>query len=202
MRILLTGASGGIGKEIAKLLDHDHELLAPTRQDLDLACSQSVTAYAQDISVDMLINCAGTGIGGKIDFARHDIKDIDTIMRTNLVGVMLLTRCVLAGNPGTKIVNITSTNNRRYYPDDLAYSLTKQALSLFGEMLRIDYPDLQVLEIRVGLTRTGFNVNRYAKEPDRYQDIYHHKHLMPDIVAAKIFDNLFDPCVKFVEIAP
>lgn len=202
MKILLTGSSGGLGKELAKLLAIDHVLLCPCRKTLDLSCNQSIMTYANNLSVDMLINCAGTGIGGKIDFARHDALDIDTIMRVNLLGVVMLTHFVLNTNPQTKIVNVTSTNNNRYHVNDLAYSLTKHALSTFSEMLRVEYPDLSVLEVRLGLTRTGFNTNRYAKEPNRYQDIYHHKHLMPDTAAKKIVEHLFDSTIKFVEISP
>lgn len=202
MKILLTGASSGIGACLKDRLCQGHDLVCPDRSTMDLSQSQSVSRYATDCKTDMLINCAGTGIGGKIDFLGHDIDDIDTIMRTNLIGPMLLSRCVLANNARAKIVNITSTNNNRYHANDLAYSLSKTALADFGHMLRVEYPDIQLLEIRLGLTRTRFNDNRYSKRPDRYHDIYQHPYLMPDAVVDRIMTVLFDPCVKMLEISP
>jgi hypothetical protein len=69
-------------------------------------------------------------------------------------------------------------------------------------MLRTEYPDVSYLEVRLGLTQTNFNQNRYHNDPHRYVDIYNKKHLTSDQVAVKIVEVLFDNCIKFIEISP
>lgn len=201
MRILLTGSSSGIGEALYEFLRHDHQVTAPTRRQLDLTQPNQVADFVAG-SFDMLINCAGTGVGGKIDFVNHRPKSIEEIMQVNLLSAISLTQQVLRINPQAKIVNITSTNNNRYYSNDLIYSLSKRALADFTRMLKIEYPQTPVLEVQVGLTRTNFNHNRYQHEPDRYQDIYTNKHLLPEQVAMEIAKVLFNDAIKFIEISP
>lgn len=201
MNILLTGGSSGVGQALLSCLTAQHTVDAPPRTKLDLLDFQSVLNYVQ-VDYNMLINCAGTDIGGKIDFINHDTDNIKNILQTNFVSPVLLTQAVLRNNPTAKIVNITSTNNNRYYQNNLAYSLSKKALEEFGKMLNIEYPHTPTLEVRLGLTKTNFNQNRYQKEPERFVDIYNNPHLTPKEVAAKIHSVLFDNSIKFIEISP
>jgi short-subunit dehydrogenase len=202
MKILLTGSSNGVGKELKKTLSSQHEVDCPTRLELDLNDAKSVVNYV-DKAYDMLINCAGTGVGGKIDFVHHTTDFVQEILQVNFVNVVLLVQQVLRFNAKCKIINITSTNNKRYWPNDLAYSLSKKCLETFGTMLTTEYPKVRHLEVRLGLTKTNFNCSRYKHEPERLQDIYSiNEHLMPNEVAQKIVDVAFDDRIKFIEISP
>lgn len=200
MKIFLTGSSSGVGAALFELLCKNHQVTAPTRDELDLSCVSSLESL--NIDCDILINCAGTGLGGKQLFADHQTLDVIKIFNTNLLAPVLLTKSVLKNNPECKIINITSTNNNRYWPMDLAYSLTKSSLSEFGNMLRVEYPNCQLLEVRLGLTKTNFNQSRYKQEPGRYQDIYTNPHLLPANVANKIVDIMLDNTIKYIEISP
>jgi short-subunit dehydrogenase len=203
MRILITGITSGLGLHLgATLCATDHEVIAPSRDTLDLSDISAVESYSMPV-VDMLINCAGTGVGGKTDFVSHLEKDIVTILHTNLISPVLLSKKALTNNSCCKIVNITSTNNNRYYPGDLVYSLSKKSLAEFGSMLQIEFPAVKYLEVRLGLTKTKFNQNRYVGHSHRYVDIYdQHPCLTPDQVSTRILDVLFDDHVKFVEVSP
>lgn len=202
MNILLTGVSSGIGEGLYDLLSLDHNVFGITRSDLDLSDMSKVASYKFPI-IDMLINCAGTGIGGKIEFKKHDNDDIINIMNVNVLSPLILTRKALSSNSKCKIVNITSTNNNRYYPNDLVYSLSKKTLGEFGSMLKIEYPTINLLEIRLGLTKTNFNNNRYGdKHSSRYNDIYNNEHLTVQEVTKCISDVLFNDNIKFIEISP
>lgn len=201
LKILLTGGSSGIGLELSKALSV-HSVDCPTRTQLDLNNSDSVLNFVKE-DYDVLINCAGTGVGGKIDFLNHSAINVQEILQTNFVNVVLLTQAVLKRNPRCKVINITSTNNNRYWPNDLAYSLSKKALEHFGHMLALEYPDVAYLEVRVGLTKTNFNRSRYKSDPTRFQDIYtSNKYLLPEQVAAQIVDVMFNNNIKFIEISP
>jgi short-subunit dehydrogenase len=202
MNILITGSSSGIGQALRKQLCINHSVFAPTRDELDLSDPQQILNYQLN-SFDILINCAATGRGGKIDFVGHQSQAMIEIINTNLVAPMLLSKRVLLSNPDCKIVNITSTNNNRYYGNDLVYSLTKKSLADFGAMLKVDYPVLRYLEVKLGLTKTNFNQSRYRDEPDRFNDIYQqHPCLDPDTVADRVVSVLFDNTIKMLEISP
>jgi short-subunit dehydrogenase len=203
MKILITGTTSGVGLSLAAALSAaGHEVIGLNRNMLDLSDIMSVNAYPIPI-VDMLINCAGTGVGGKIDFVSHFDEDIVTILNTNLISPVLLSKKALTINVSCKIVNITSTNNNRYYPGDLVYSLSKKALAEFGSMLQVEFPAVRYLEVRLGLTKTQFNQNRYAGHSDRYVDLYdQYPCLDPDQVAVRILDVLFDNNVKILEVSP
>ena len=199
MKITITGTASGIGFELVNRLQH-HDVTALTREQLDLSNIDAVVDY--DLGpCDLLINCAATDVGGKIDFANHEICHVVDIMNTNLLSPVLLSKHALVANSNCKIVNITSTNNNRYYPNNLAYSLSKQSLASFGAMLKIEYPDVQYLEVRLGLTKTNFNNNRYRYNPDRFNDVYANSHLTVDQVADRIIDVLFDSSVKLIEVS-
>lgn len=200
MKILLTGSSSGIGHELYKILSAEHEIIAPNRFDLNLTHINDIIKFV-DSKYDILINCAGTGVGGKIDFINHDPFLSKEILETNLLGTVLLTQRVLSFNINTKIVNITSTNNNRFYPGDLVYSLSKKSLEIFTNMIKIEYPKTPVLEIKLGLTKTNFNQNRYRNDCTRYQDIYQTPCLSAEQVAKQIIAVLFENSIKNIEIS-
>ena len=201
MKIVVTGAGSGIGLELCKQLK-DHSVVALTRDHIDLSDVSAVLDY-QLVPFNMLINCAATGLGGKIDFVNHNPQSIVTIMNTNLISPVLLSQKALKHDSNCKIVNITSTNNNRYYSNDLAYSLSKQALADFGTMLKVEYPTVNYLEIRLGLTKTNFNNNRYQHEYNRFQDIYSsNPFLEVEQVVKQIVDVILLTNIKFLEISP
>jgi short-subunit dehydrogenase len=202
MKILLTGSLSGLGRELKNILSNLYDVDCPERSKLDLADPTSVMNYVTR-PYDILINCAGTGVGGKIDFVNHDCCKVQEILQVNLISAVILSQQALKFNPKCKIVNITSTNNNRYWPNDLAYSLSKKSLEIFGSMLSIEYPSISYLEVRLGLTKTSFNNNRYKNNPERFQDIYElNQYLSPETVAKTIVDAMFDNNIKFIEVSP
>ena len=201
MNIAITGTSSGVGRELSNQLGKNNTIISITRNKLDLSNIVDVSDYIIP-SIDMLINCAGTDCGGKVDFINQNQESITKILSTNLLAPVLLAKKALSVNPKCKIVNLTSTNNKRYWPNNLAYSLSKKALAEFGNMLQVEYPNINYLEIQLGLTKTNFNQNRYVGYEERFNDVYVNPHLTVDTVVKKILDVLFDPNIKFIEIAP
>jgi len=201
MKILITGTRSGVGERLKLSLSQSNDIIALTRENLDLSNTSAIFEFNIP-KIDMLINCAGTDIGGKIEFTKHNTNEVMTIINTNLIAPVLLSQKALKLNANCKIVNITSTNNIQYYPNNLTYSLTKKSLESFTNMLRVEYPFLNILEIRLGLTKTNFNTNRYKGHEERFNDIYSNSHLTVDEVVSKIKEVLFNDMIKFIEIAP
>ena len=143
MKILITGTGSGVGERLHVSLSQSNDIIALARNNLDLSNIAAISEFTMP-KIDMLINCAGTDIGGKIEFTKHNTNEVITIINTNLIAPMLLSQKALKLNTNCKIVNITSTNNIKYYPNNLTYSLTKKALETFTNMLRVEYPFINI----------------------------------------------------------
>jgi len=185
MKALITGTSSGVGANIHKFADWS--IIDLTRKTVDLDYPQNITD-AQIPHVDIIINNAGHDLGGKVLFANHKFDQWQRILNTNLVSAMRITQLALQKNPNLIVVNITSTNNDKYWGNDLVYSLSKVALEHFGKMLKIDHPDVVIKEVRLGLTKTEFNNNRYKENHKPVDDLYSMPCLDPVLVASKIVD--------------
>ena len=59
MKILLLGGSGMLGSDCKKVLSEEHEVLSPTKKELDIIRWDVVIENLQKISPDVIINCAG-----------------------------------------------------------------------------------------------------------------------------------------------
>ena len=73
MKILVTGSTGMVGQNI---LEHDgflkHELVAPSRTELNLFSYESVFSFIQNHKPDLIIHCAGR-VGGIQANIKHPV---------------------------------------------------------------------------------------------------------------------------------
>lgn len=131
--VLITGASKGIGKAIADLLNESntYDVLTPSHHDLDLSNRELIRIYCQKHpNIDILINNAGINILGAVDSISDD--DMDAMLGTNLIGPIALIREIVPAmkNAGQgKIINISSIWGVRSKENRTLYSATKFALN-------------------------------------------------------------------------
>jgi len=59
MKVLVTGGSGFIGRNVAEYLASKHSVYAPSRRELDLMDENQVTSYLRNHSFDVIIHAAG-----------------------------------------------------------------------------------------------------------------------------------------------
>jgi len=203
MVILITGTSSGIGQGLAEALSNEHSVIPLTRAELDLSDIDKVKSFEMPV-VDMLINCAGTDVGGKIDFVNHNTSMVVDIINVNFTSTVILTQLALKKNPDCKIITITSNCTKKYITNRLAYSLAKTSQELFGNLLELEYPKLNYLEVLIGLTKTNFNYNRHMHGScmERMEDVYVRPHLTVEQVVTGIKNVMFDNSIKRIDIIP
>ncbi|MCP5157455.1 MAG: SDR family oxidoreductase [Ectothiorhodospiraceae bacterium] len=161
-RILVTGAGGGIGSEIARALvgagarvvlhDRDWDALGAIASDLgamgvvgDLTDAASVDAVAEQAwaaheGLEGLVNCAG--IYPVTPFLEMSAAEWDAVLGLNLRAPFLLTqavarRMVAAGIPG-RVVNITSTAATLCRPGVAHYGASKAGLQQLTRVLALE----------------------------------------------------------------
>ena len=130
MKILLTGASRGIGLAIRECLEEEHTILTPTRDELDLSNPQSIHEYCRELSdVDGLINNAGINIIKPFEeISSSDINQINQINYNAPLQLMQLLVPKMAERQFGRVVNISSIWGVRSKAMRALYSGTKFGL--------------------------------------------------------------------------
>ena len=126
-KVLLTGASRGIGEAIYNELKDDFDVISPSRDELDLASLESISEYFKtQKKFDILINNAGINIIKDIDSILDD--DIAKVNQVNLVAPLKLiqhTVPYMKQNNFGKIVNVSSIWGVMSKEKRTLYSATK-----------------------------------------------------------------------------
>lgn len=165
---VVTGAAGGMGEHVARLLagrgsdlvlvDRDgdrldtlaaqiraaHPGLSVTAETVDLAERDAVDALASRIlaghpEIRLLVNNAGVALGG--DFARLTLDEFEWVMDVNFRAPVRLTHALLpalTARPGAHVVNVSSLFGLIAPPGQSAYCSSKFALRGFSEVLRAE----------------------------------------------------------------
>src|SRR5436190_400429 len=126
--------------------------------------------------LDVLINNAGGALG--LDtVAEGKDEDWETMMQTNVLGVLRMTRAALPlmlDNPGGSIINIGSHASRYAYEGGSAYCGAKAAELQITRTLRLELSGtgLRVCTIDPGLAETEFSVVRFKGDVARAKKPY------------------------------
>lgn len=184
--VLITGASGGIGYEFAKLFARDrHDLVLVARSgdklaqvanelqaqgvtvdtfSLDLAAAPSPKfLYDQlqrrGVVIDVLINNAGFGAFG--EFAKMSEEEILGQIQLNIVALTELTRLFLprmVARGSGRIMNVASTAGFQPGPLMAVYYATKAYVISFSEAIanEVHHAGVSVTCFCPGATHTGF----------------------------------------------
>lgn len=197
MRVVLTGATGGIGRPLAKMLAargaalllvaRDRESLETLRERLDtryggvdyVVADVSDTegrrrvadaAAAGGLDANVLINNAGVN-----QFARFEDQDaaaVESIITTNALAPILLTHellPVLRQQSGAVILNVGSILGSIGLPGQAAYASSKFALHGFSESLRRELrgSNVAVRYVAPRTTDTAMNSEQHRAMNDR-----------------------------------
>src|SRR5579864_287853 len=161
--VLITGASGGIGYELAKLFARDHHDLVPVARSADklgqVASELQVHGVSvktivldlalpvapkflydqlqrENVAIDILINNAGFGSFG--EFAQMSEEEILGQIQLNITALTLLTRLFLPSmvqRHAGKVMNVASTAAFQPGPLMAVYYATKAYVLSFSEAI-------------------------------------------------------------------
>jgi len=184
--VLITGASGGIGYELAKLFARDHHNLVLVARSGDKLAQVAAELRAQNVTVrtivldlasppapkflfdqmqtegitiDVLINNAGFGAFG--EFARMSNEEIFGQIQLNITALTEITRLflppMLASHSG-RIMNVASTAGFQPGPLMAVYYATKAYVISLSEALanEVRKSGVTVTCFCPGATHTGF----------------------------------------------
>jgi NADP-dependent 3-hydroxy acid dehydrogenase YdfG len=130
--------------------------------------------------LDILINNAG-GAHGADPVLNGKDEDWETMMQTNVLGVLRMTRAALPlmlNNPGSSILNIGSVAGHISYEGGAAYCAAKAGELQITRALRLELngTGIRVGTIDPGLAETEFSLVRFKGDAARAKKVYEGTH--------------------------
>ena len=220
--VFITGATSGIGQACAeKFAANNYDIIITGRRDnllqevkslLENKYSCGVTTLCFDIQnkkavfetiehlpedkkqIDILINNAGLALG-RDPFDEADITDWETMMNTNVNGLLYMSKALMPFIKKSKghIVNIGSIAGKEVYENGNGYCASKFAVDAISKAMRIDLVKhgIKVTSINPGAVETDFSLVRFKGNEEKANDAY--KNYVP-LTANDIADTIFFCC--------
>ncbi|OCB70238.1 SDR family NAD(P)-dependent oxidoreductase [Flavobacterium crassostreae] len=196
--VIITGASGGIGKEMALYFAQNGWNVLATMlclsdatelqnqknihcYVLDVTCSKSIAAAKEQIlqdfkTIDVVVNNAGVGYRSFVELS-EDSK-IENIVAVNYLGVVKMCRSfipVFRAQQSGCFINITSIAGLVNLPLGSFYHSTKHAVESFSECMAYELAsfNISVSTVQFGNTPSDFQKN-VTKSERSSLDCYNH----------------------------
>jgi len=202
--ILITGASSGFGKAIAETFAAAgwNCIITGRRADrLSALATELTKQYGVEIftsvfdiqdrkavfnaietlpaawkQIDVLVNNAGLALG-RDSFENASLDDWDTMIDTNVKGLMYMSKAVLPlfiQQQKGHIINIGSTAGKEVYKDGNGYCASKHAVDAISKAMRIDLlpHHIKVTAIHPGAAETEFSLVRFKGDQQKAGIVY------------------------------
>ena len=201
--ILITGASSGLGKATAeKFAAEGWNLILTARRKEKLAVvvnniekkygvktlslifdvqdKKAVFEHLENLpkewqAINVLLNNAGLALG-RDPFEEANLEDWETMIDTNLKGLLYASKAVLPFIIAQKghIINIGSTAGKEVYKDGNVYCATKHAVDAISKAQRIDLlqHQVKVTAIHPGAVETDFSLVRFKGDTTKAEAVY------------------------------
>jgi 3-hydroxy acid dehydrogenase/malonic semialdehyde reductase len=234
--ICITGASSGFGEACAfKFSENNFDLIIAGRREeklnalkvtLEKKFGNRVHVMPLDVSdrtavdkafkslpaewknIELLLNNAGVALG-RDNFDEASLDDWDTMIDTNLKGLLYLSKAILPfmiANKTGHIINIGSTAGKQVYQKGNVYCATKHAVQAISEAMRIDLlpHKIKVTVIHPGAAETEFSLVRLKQDSSEAKKVYEgYEPLHAEDIANVVFYSASLPahvCINELEI--
>lgn len=229
---LITGASSGIGESTAKYLatygvnliltSRDSNSLIELQKELqsydisveilslDVRDIDDVKIKLSSLDIDILINNAGLALGLEPIY-KGDINQWDTMIDTNLKGLLYVSRTVIPNmikKQTAHIVNLGSVAGKTAYANGSVYCATKSAVHSLGESINADLfgTNVKMTTIAPGAVKTNFSNVRFEGDRKKADAVYEgFEPLSANDIASSILNVLNTPPhvnIQYLDIMP
>ncbi|MGI8599301.1 MAG: SDR family NAD(P)-dependent oxidoreductase [Chitinophagaceae bacterium] len=202
--VLITGATAGFGEACAyKFAENGYNLILNGRRNerleilkeklqklfnvnihllpFDVRNKEQVFTSLEQVpqewrSIDVLVNNAGLALGRDL-IQEGDIEDWDTMIDTNVKGLLYVTRAVvpwMIENKKGHIINLGSIAGKEVYERGNVYCASKFAVDALTKSMRIDLLEhqIKVTSINPGAAETEFSLVRFKGNEEASKRIY------------------------------
>ncbi len=216
--VCITGATSGIGKACAYLFASKGNNLILTgrrKERLEIIKKELEEQYKVDVKIlcfdvqeknevfthfatlpaetvmDVLINNAGLALG-KEPFDEANIDDWDTMLHTNVNGLLYVSKACLPylyRSSTPHIINIGSTAGKEVYENGNVYCASKFAVDAISKAMRIDLlkKGIKVTSVNPGAAETEFSLVRFKGDDAKATSTYEgYQPLLPQDIAEVI----------------
>lgn len=204
MIAVITGATSGFGKAIAEkfaankynviITGRRNELLHEVAENIRTKYSSRVLALNFDVrnknavkqflsdlpdewtEIDVLVNNAGLALG-KDYFEEADMDDWETMIDTNVKGLLYVSRAVIpymVKRSRGQIINMGSVAAKDIYEKGNVYCATKTSVEAISRAMRIELlrHKIKVTAIHPGAAETEFSIVRFKGNTDAAKAVY------------------------------
>lgn len=178
--LILTGRRKERLDQISDQLQKEYNVSAHTLN-FDIrnkqACFDAVASLPLEFqNIDILINNAGLALG-RDPFDKADLDDWDTMIDTNLKGLLYITRAclpLLKKSSTPHIFNLGSIAAKEVYQNGNVYNASKFAVDAISKSMRIDLLPYQikVTAIHPGAANTEFSTVRFKGDQSKADAVY------------------------------
>lgn len=175
-RVIITGRNVERLETLKRVLGEDALPLVFDVRDRESAETALASLPAEWQEIEVLVNNAGLALGLEKEY-EGDYRDWDTMIDTNIKGLLYMTRAVVPGMVARgmgHVINIGSVAGDAAYANGNVYCGTKAAVKAITDGLRIDLAEtpIRVTLLKPGLVETRFSEVRFHGDTERAANVY------------------------------